>query len=69
MAELKPCPFCGGEASTEFEYYGETVRIKCENCGVRTPSYPSTKRLGELTGYQWACNMWNNRKGDTNAVD
>ena len=29
MAELKPCPFCGGEA----EFVGDTQTIKCKNCG------------------------------------
>ena len=29
MAELKPCPFCGGEAV----FIGDTASIKCKNCG------------------------------------
>lgn len=29
MADLKPCPFCGGEAA----FIGETNSIKCKNCG------------------------------------
>ena len=29
MAELKPCPFCNGEA----DFIGETATIKCKNCG------------------------------------
>ena len=27
--ELKPCPFCGGEA----DFIGETAIIKCKQCG------------------------------------
>jgi tRNA(Ile2) C34 agmatinyltransferase TiaS len=27
--ELKPCPFCGGEAN----FIGETATIKCKKCG------------------------------------
>lgn len=27
--ELKPCPFCGGEA----DFIGETATIKCKQCG------------------------------------
>lgn len=29
MDELKPCPFCGGEAV----FLGETQSIKCKRCG------------------------------------
>lgn len=29
MNELKPCPFCGGEA----DFLGDTCSIKCPNCG------------------------------------
>ncbi len=29
MAELKPCPFCGGEV----DFLGNTVSIKCKECG------------------------------------
>lgn len=29
MDDLKPCPFCGGEAA----FVGETATIKCKNCG------------------------------------
>lgn len=29
MAELKPCPFCGGEAA----FLGTTSTIKCKQCG------------------------------------
>lgn len=29
MAELKPCPFCGGEVA----FIGDTQSIKCKRCG------------------------------------
>lgn len=39
MAELKPCPFCGGEAEVETHFscvyeriYGE---VTCKNCGTQ----------------------------------
>jgi len=37
MEELKPCPFCGGEA----EYYGECdmVHVRCKVCGATTPGW------------------------------
>ena len=37
MDELKPCPFCGGEAA----FIGDSASIKCRNCAcafiVTTP--------------------------------
>lgn len=29
MEDLKPCPFCGGEAA----FIGDTQTIKCKHCG------------------------------------
>ena len=38
MAELKPCPFCGGKAfvSARLPYFGETftVAVVCEDCNA-----------------------------------
>lgn len=34
MAELKPCPFCGGKAG--FELYRDSYYIRCKKCGIRT---------------------------------
>lgn len=48
MYNLKPCPFCGGEAKMQMTSYihikstggeelvGRTVDIKCGNCGARS---------------------------------
>lgn len=40
-AELKPCPFCGGEAktSTSFSDHGTVSAIVCHKCGaaIRRP--------------------------------
>lgn len=37
MKELKPCPFCGGEA--EFETYGGTAcAVTCRKCRCGTPT-------------------------------
>ena len=35
MNNLKPCPFCGGEAEIvlDIEYKGDNA-IECQNCGV-----------------------------------
>ena len=32
MSELKPCPFCGGEATIQPE--GDYHEIHCEDCGI-----------------------------------
>lgn len=59
--ELKPCPFCGGEAivfacdgSGSFfaqrtcVFYGrklDHLLIKCNKCGIRTKAYKTEKGL------------------------
>ena len=49
MSEIKPCPFCGGEAL--WTGYHEGVLI-CEGCEVSTP----------ITGDRdEAIRIWNNR--------
>lgn len=34
MIELKPCPFCGGQAKL---YVNSGVRVICNNCKCQTP--------------------------------
>ena len=48
MAELKPCPFCGGEAA----FLGTTCTIKCKQCGGAfiATNPVMTKPFG---GYKW----------------
>ena len=39
MAELKPCPFCGGEPFVDYydyEKYGKTYVICCNGCHAET---------------------------------
>lgn len=62
MKELKPCPFCGGEAilgdirMTTLAYSPRIRttyrRVFCENCGAATKSYETEKN---------AINAWNSR--------
>ena len=50
--ELKPCPFCGGEAA----FLSETATIKCKKCG-RTfiVTNPLISRLEAVVGWnRWA---------------
>jgi Lar family restriction alleviation protein len=35
--ELKPCPFCGGEAYTEEHLLEETVSVHCLSCQAQMP--------------------------------
>lgn len=56
--ELKPCPFCGGEARLTFRSYpdGERYRVECADCGATTwPRIVDGKK---------AIKQWNMRKGE-----
>ena len=80
MAELKPCPFCGGEAELKDGrvYVATTVRCKCKKCLASTEvvyiDHPSidvnTGKLNENTRYtEWqakqkAIDAWNRRAGE-----
>ena len=37
--ELKPCPFCGGEAHINYDIYGLECWVECENCGATGTRY------------------------------
>lgn len=51
--ELKPCPFCGGEA--RFETYGGTAcAVVCQTCGCGTPTML-------LDDGMIAADLWNHR--------
>lgn len=56
MYELKPCPFCGGEAEVDG---GGCYWIHCKHCKVETRTHHS--RIG-------AINLWNNRVEDKERV-
>ena len=67
MKELKPCPFCGGEAKIEHSYkFGSTTRyslVKCQNyeCGIEG------KWIMESTSYasdERAIKAWNRRANE-----
>lgn len=59
MAELKPCPFCGGEATLTKEYGRFFVSCENDNCsvGVETTLWVS----GTMDG---AIKAWNRRAED-----
>ena len=54
--ELKPCPFCGGQAALKF--YDTGAEIECELCRVRMGAYRSgTRDMNILL----AIKRWNRR--------
>lgn len=73
--DLKPCPFCGGEAERKLAYgYAEGWYIKCNKCKIKTfpifIDYPRVTYAGgndESTRYtsekaaKIAEDMWNRR--------
>ena len=74
MADLKPCPFCGGEAemvktrvSFMGVYTGEAVRVRCKKCLCTVPY-----KWGQENMHGWfaagyepeAIEAWNRRVHD-----
>ncbi len=62
MSELKPCPFCGGEAklyvrSIHGLLFGDYYWVKCEDCNAETAS-DFEKSV--------AIEAWNRRANDDN---
>lgn len=51
MSEMKPCPFCGGEA--EFDSIKEYYFVRCKTCGA------STHAKEKIKDAMW---LWNLRK-------
>jgi Lar family restriction alleviation protein len=54
MIELKPCPFCGGEAIIA-DAYGPYAIVSCKSCPCAVEVYGSMK---------YAVETWNRRVGD-----
>lgn len=38
MSDLKPCPFCGGEARIG-KIYGDAWTVECTECGIQSGCY------------------------------
>ena len=59
MTELKPCPFCGGEA----KYIGvDTPKIICTKCEAQITGVRS---IGRARGHkEYLCYLWNRRAGE-----
>lgn len=54
MAELKPCPFCGGEALGEERYWNSLIsyRVFCTKCFSETREFDDKEQ---------AIEAWNKR--------
>lgn len=65
MSELKPCPFCGGEAIMDYTYYEGPVASnpKCNKYGCIGFTYR------EFETEQEAIEAWNHRPFEAHAVE
>lgn len=61
MSELKPCPFCGGEAEVKKSTFGNSqgyARIVCKSCLASTKNFNMS--LDYCAVYE-AIKAWNRR--------
>lgn len=63
MTELKPCPFCGGEAFVR--YIMPCSAVQCEKCGASTGIY--SDYYEEVDGRSKAIEAWNRRIENENS--
>ena len=60
--ELKPCPFCGGEAElVDYGVSGAYEVVQCSDCWVRTRLFDKSIKIKS------AVDAWNRRVGENHA--
>ena len=61
--ELKPCPFCGGEAKISHmgPYVGKTSKVECKTCGECSKIFFISM---EYAANVMAAEAWNRRAND-----
>lgn len=70
MSELKPCPFCGGEARIQYGYPNQQkqgrrmVFVKCRECKAKTETVYQLPFVAWNDCKRWAIAAWN-RRADT----
>ena len=60
MAELKPCPFCGGVA--RLKYRPPVCAVVCKKCGAMSDTFCDEHE--EMDSKKQAVEAWNRRAGD-----
>lgn len=45
VENLKPCPFCGGEAKTDYDFNNNRYYVFCRDCDARVYDYNSEERV------------------------
>lgn len=66
MSELKPCPFCGGEATIGVSITTVRARAMCTKCNVTmTKCFKKHRRIKEILE-ELITEEWNRRASDGN---
>ena len=65
--QLKPCPFCGGEAKFLHGYPRQqrngvkSALVQCKSCGCKTPTFTQLPYQAYKDCETYVVNLWNRR--------